>query len=427
MPAQSETYVSDWHPKLGTVELVARLQDTVKRTTLPRSVRRLPPDICEKKAGTLKIMEGLTLARIHLPLALIRHWSTEMPDPADFISPLSHAALGNTMSLVQAIHLAFKNTTLAERIKRGQQHYTDYLTSLQSEPINCYGRKMVSVHHIGYHVFDFMTLFGPVPNWWCLPFEKVIGDLQKMTQNHIPGKLMTLSTAIFVLISTVPGQWEAGVHKKFLAAGKFVRWFTNTCSPGVRFFRERIYNRFLRSMWSQGDPDLEDGEDLPPRSPAEKTPDELRHLVPQPKVNVRANLRINGSLFSRESTHTGNSQIIFCESQDDMSPHVYGTVKYIIWDGHKHVLAVNRWLPLPHGVNDPFRHWPDFPARMMSSLKNSHLQLVDLPCVLGQYARCPLSPDYAAVVSLIWVRSCLSVELSSKRLIHAPRTDHFTP
>jgi hypothetical protein len=199
------------------------------------------------------------------------------------------------------------------------------------------------------------------------------------------------------------GQWEASVHKKFAAAGKFIRWFTSTCSPGVRLFREKIYNRFLRAIWRQDDSDLDDGEDIAPRTPPQTTPEELLHCIQKPKVNLRANLRIKGDLFSRESTHHGNSQIIFQEVGQS-APQVYGTVKYIIWDGNRHVLAVNKWLPLPENIADPFRHWPDFPARMLRSTKEPEIQLVELQNVLGQYAWCPLSTEYAAVISLVWVR-----------------------
>ncbi|KAE9382827.1 hypothetical protein BT96DRAFT_845020 [Gymnopus androsaceus JB14] len=40
---------------------------------------------------------------------------------------------------------------------------------------------------LGQHIYDFLLLFGPVISWWCFPFERLIGALQKINTNDFVG------------------------------------------------------------------------------------------------------------------------------------------------------------------------------------------------------------------------------------------------
>ncbi|KAJ7242232.1 hypothetical protein C8J57DRAFT_1076562 [Mycena rebaudengoi] len=43
--------------------------------------------------------------------------------------------------------------------------------------------------HAAFHIFDFLLLFGPIMSWWCFPFERLIGLLQKInTNDQVGGK-----------------------------------------------------------------------------------------------------------------------------------------------------------------------------------------------------------------------------------------------
>ena len=39
-------------------------------------------------------------------------------------------------------------------------------------------------HHVSFHIYDFLLLFGPVHSWWCFPFERLVGVLQNLPSNH---------------------------------------------------------------------------------------------------------------------------------------------------------------------------------------------------------------------------------------------------
>ncbi|KAF8867824.1 hypothetical protein BD779DRAFT_1615764 [Infundibulicybe gibba] len=43
-------------------------------------------------------------------------------------------------------------------------------------------------HHMALHIYNFLLLFGPVHSWWCFPFERLIGILQRLPTNNKFGK-----------------------------------------------------------------------------------------------------------------------------------------------------------------------------------------------------------------------------------------------
>ncbi|KAF8574110.1 hypothetical protein K439DRAFT_1373381 [Ramaria rubella] len=47
-------------------------------------------------------------------------------------------------------------------------------------------------HHMAFHIYDFLLLFGPVWSWWCFAFEQLIGQLQRLPSNHKIGESRTV-------------------------------------------------------------------------------------------------------------------------------------------------------------------------------------------------------------------------------------------
>ena len=37
------------------------------------------------------------------------------------------------------------------------------------------------------HIYEFLDLWGPVYHWWCFPFERLIGSLQRLPTNNLFG------------------------------------------------------------------------------------------------------------------------------------------------------------------------------------------------------------------------------------------------
>ncbi|PBK71789.1 hypothetical protein ARMSODRAFT_973363 [Armillaria solidipes] len=42
--------------------------------------------------------------------------------------------------------------------------------------------------HTAFHLYEFVISFGPIMGWWCFPFERLIGSLQKINTNDHVGE-----------------------------------------------------------------------------------------------------------------------------------------------------------------------------------------------------------------------------------------------
>jgi len=125
-------------------------------------------------------------------------------------------------------------------------------------------------------------------------------------------------------------------------------------------------------------------------------PSDLRHLVSGTSINLQARLKHNGIVYARSSTHLGNSLIQFYAGGNIHSP-VFGIIKYIFNLGDKMVFAVQRQLPAPIGIVDPFNQYPHFPAALYSLGLNEELEIVDVGWVMCHYARWQFSSKLVVV------------------------------
>jgi|SRR5215471_1382148 len=131
------------------------------------------------------------------------------------------------------------------------------------------------------------------------------------------------------------------------------------------------------------------------------TPDELRRLINSSRVSLYARHTHNGTLYSRSSTHVGGSQIFYHPRGDRMSDLVPGSIKYIYLSQQgAFTFAVQRQLPVPEGTCDPFRHYPDFPAKLYSSKLDDQLEVVHPNWIAFQFARWNMSAEYSVILSL---------------------------
>jgi len=96
------------------------------------------------------------------------------------------------MTLFSAVTLiSFRSTTTrrAQDFLKYIKRYTRDLKIIhEQEEI-----KHVPNHHMAFHLYDFLLLFGAVRSWWMFPFERLIGHLQRIPKNHQEGKLMPYS------------------------------------------------------------------------------------------------------------------------------------------------------------------------------------------------------------------------------------------
>jgi hypothetical protein len=94
----------------------------------------------------------------------------------------------------------------ADDYRQHTKAWTDNLKALY--PGSFSGKRTRTNIHAIHHISDFMMLFGPVISWWELPFESLIGKIQKVTTNNrIGGALVFFSFPPHLLI-LVQGNWS---------------------------------------------------------------------------------------------------------------------------------------------------------------------------------------------------------------------------
>lgn len=315
--------------------------------------------------------------------------------------------LDHTMSLVCALIIACKRVTTNDRASSYRAHITKYIGQLQ---VVYPALNYRSNHHVSFHIYDFLLLFGPIHSWWTYPFERLIGILQRLPHNHRFGEQYRISLHSLDL-TAYPGELEGAIHRAFVAAGNFRRWMFRPHDEKALCDCRELFKRIYSSR-SDDDPQyfeerISQDEDLQFPEPT-PIPKDLKNLLPkQKRVIQKARLRAHGTVYARVSTHAGNSLVMFHPNGKLGSPAVPGSIECIFANDSDSVyrFAVRRYKPAESSVLDPFRRWPDFPAKIWSSAQSKHLEVVDVNSVMCQFAKYDVSEETIVVVMLPKVRN----------------------
>jgi hypothetical protein len=162
-----------------------RIKDVIRDTTTPSWLESVPNNYGDAAAGTIKADEWRNLSTIFIPLALISMWGegTSHPSPQDAVT--FRQILDHTMLAVSAISLACMRTMTHTRATAYINTMAQYLKDLIIiHPQTSYRPN----HHMSMHLPHFLRLFGPVRSWWCFPFERLIGQIQRLLSNHKIGE-----------------------------------------------------------------------------------------------------------------------------------------------------------------------------------------------------------------------------------------------
>ena len=191
-----EPRVSDNIPlKVVTPEVMQRIRDVVRDTVTPSWISSVPYNFGDASAGTLKADEWRTMSTIYIPLALVSMWGEGTSHSSPDVGIMLRRILDHTMALVCAITIACLRTTTEARALAYRTFVATYIHDLQDILPEATRR---TNQHMAMHIYDFMRLFGPVHSWWCFPFERLIGQLQRMTNNHKIGMCSILLSAIII-------------------------------------------------------------------------------------------------------------------------------------------------------------------------------------------------------------------------------------
>jgi len=185
MPLQS----GDAVPKLCTKSTIEYIQHIIKMTSTPSWIYSVPYNYGEANAGSIKADEWRILSTIYLPIALVTLWGDRNITARDLNATPSEQyflkVLDNSMALFQAVTLVVRYTMAQVRAKQFRHHLKDWVEGLQSLYPHVKDHARRPNVHAAFHIYDFLLLFGPVTSWWCFPFERLIGALQKINTNDL--------------------------------------------------------------------------------------------------------------------------------------------------------------------------------------------------------------------------------------------------
>jgi hypothetical protein len=155
----------------------------------------VPHNYGDAAAGSIKADEWRNLSTIYFPLALISMWGegTSHASPNDAYQ--FQKILDHTMLLVSAISLACMHTMTKARAAAYLDCMVQYLSDLKTLYPGINPRPN---HHMSMHLPLFFALFGPVRSWWCFPFERLIGQIQRLLSNHKLGEIMYFCVFVYL-------------------------------------------------------------------------------------------------------------------------------------------------------------------------------------------------------------------------------------
>ena len=335
----------------------------------------------------MKASQWRSLAILYFPVALVSLWGEGSTHATAEEARTAREVLDHTMLLISAVILmCYHSSTLARA-----QTFLDYLLTYVRDLKKIHkGVTYNGNHHMALHLYDFVLLYGPVRGWWTFPFERLIGHLQRLPQNHHFTHLhVTLSRA-------------------FIRGGKLKRLLASSRCPDILRQCKGVFDRAFGVNDRHGSSN--------PAIPAvkasrkkQRTPDDLKTLIQSDRVSLQARFRYKGCSFTRASTHTGNSLIEFYPNGPGSSTSpVVGSISYI-YDtlNGSTFFAVRRQLQIPSSIPDPFRHYPHFPAKLYSCQLSDTLETVRPEWVIGHVARWQMTPREVVIVFL----SRVSVDL----------------
>ena len=400
--------------KLATPEVIRRIKDVIKETAVPAWLNSVPYNYGDAAAGVMKADEWRNLSTIFIPLALISMWGEGTSHASLEEGAQLRRILDHTMFLVSAISLACMRTMTQTRSDAYLKYMTQYLKQLAVLHPDIDYRPN---HHMSMHLPHFLQLFGPVRSWWCFPFERLIGQLQRLLSNHKLGVLFRTLVRISSCLTNKSGQMESTLLESFLRAGKLKRWLAKPDCPAVIKECKQLFDK----VYAPKVPDSDHSNNLPvdvadeiPAMRSRTIPDDLRGLlVHANEVTMSARVRHKGIVYSSSKTHLGNSLVYFYPRGNRASSLIPGCIKYVYHERDMTYLAIQRQLPASNTVHDPFALYPHFPAKVYAARLSEPLERVELDWIFSHYARWNFSSEYAVVLSLNRVRILLFAWISN--------------
>ena len=157
--------------------------DDIAATVWPCWHAAPPHNLGQVSHGKLKADEWRSCFEFNIPVSLlqIKTWHNSSATEVDsYREKLVHS----TFLLATAIRWATSHHMSDTHIEEYTKTMKNYLKMLKElRPTQCFHPNHINTLLVG----DYLRLYGPVQSWWMFPFERVIGDLQRISTNNKPG------------------------------------------------------------------------------------------------------------------------------------------------------------------------------------------------------------------------------------------------
>jgi hypothetical protein len=202
------------------------------------------------------------------------------------------------------------------------------------------------------------------------------------------------------------GELENTMLLSYIKAARLRCWLAREeRSPAIQECRvlfDRVFNKSAtNSIRELAEDPMNDTIQVADCAATSAVPEDLYALIRRRMAVLRATLKLDGVVYSKASTHLGNSQIFFYPRGDRSLTPVPASIKYIYSTLTGELLfAVQRHLPLDHHHTDPFSMYSDFPAKLYSTDLHSCLENAKVSWVVSHFARWRVSEHSAVILSL---------------------------
>ncbi|KAJ8514537.1 hypothetical protein ONZ45_g7942 [Pleurotus djamor] len=356
---------------LTAAQLIA-LQNDVLYTVTPSWVPSVPKNLGEH-GSKLRADEWRIIGSLYLPLTLTRLWSIH--EPGDQRASFRLRVLQLTSHLVSAVNIAMSRETSEEHATRYYDHMLAYLKQVH-EVLPTY--KFHPNHHQAVHIAEYIRFYGPVHGWWTFPFERVIGQLQRISTNYKPGEYER----------TIGVTWQERQTLKTLFSHHNAPPILKNC---LNFFRQ-LTNPDMRGTLSADARDTIVTNNQASLIKKGEVAEKLRSTflkygigLPEKLIHQPAFHR-DGARFTPSSKHQGNSNVFVTDAQGSQWP---ASIQYIVRDiNHdEYWFLLRRLKPLEGLRADPFQRFPELRMKLWSQDLYDELDLAVPNTLQSHYAR----------------------------------------
>ena len=163
------------------LEELRELHKDMQLMILPSEVQSPPRNFGSKGHGKLKADAWYVLATVSAPATFLRLCVERSEEK---LTLRKRQLVLHLMKLAVSLRLAASKRQTTETLELFRHCIATYV----SEIPKAFNKEIQPNHHMALHVHEYFEEFGPAPEWWAFPYERMNGRMQKLHTNFRVGK-----------------------------------------------------------------------------------------------------------------------------------------------------------------------------------------------------------------------------------------------